>query len=156
MERMETNNNRIVIWGTGHYASELLCALEEMSFYRDEIVSFCDNDPSKWNTRFYEYEIISPNELHKKDFDFLVIATMHENEIRNQLKNENSQLLEKTMNWIMYRCRANAANKYWKRCGKALPASSDSVETKAVVYTAVIGNYDTLYDPEYIDPNIVH
>lgn len=146
--------DKIVVWGTGKIAKELMNSLEQMKYYRDNIVAFCDNDSKKWNTEFCGNEVVSPNELDNLVYDYLVIATVHEDEIRNQISLHYPRMMEKAMNWVFYRCHVNSANKYWMRCGKPLPANYVENENKAVVYTAVTGDYDKLLPPEFTDPSI--
>lgn len=75
---------KIIIWGIGNNGCMIYNRLKTHNI---DIYAFCDNDETKWGSTKYEIEVISPeNLLKQKDEECLiVVATIHENEIEEQL-----------------------------------------------------------------------
>lgn len=71
--------NRIVIWGTGGNADEVMTL-----FPRDraELGAFIDSNPTRQGISFHERQILPPLALTDIDFDCLAIASCHYEEIK--------------------------------------------------------------------------
>ena len=80
---------KIVIWGTGEAAKQIIGVLSESSL-SENILYFVDNDSQKWGGNFESYNIISPKDLLKKAKDkeekvFIIVASSYYLKIRKQL-----------------------------------------------------------------------
>lgn len=64
---------KVVIYGTGDYASEYVPYIESKADY--EIVAFCDSKKEKQGKMFLGKNVIGPDELSKIGYDFIFIAT---------------------------------------------------------------------------------
>lgn len=142
---------KIVVWGTGKEAGMMLDKLNSLGSWNDNIVAFCDNNKDK--KEFRGYNVISPDELEDLDIDVIVVATMYYKDIRKQVERMYPSLLPHITDRMIYESTVISEDQYKKRCGLALPAQSFK-EQKATVYTAVIGKYDFLADPEYVSDDI--
>ncbi len=58
-----SEQKKIGIWGTGKKSKEVVEIAEKWDI---KISAFFDNDESKWNGRFYEKTVLSPDELSKE------------------------------------------------------------------------------------------
>lgn len=79
-------SKKIVIWGTGNYGNVIYKSLYVNHI---DIFAFCDNDRTKWGSTKYGIKIITPQELStwKKEDYLIIVATIYENEIEEQLLN---------------------------------------------------------------------
>ncbi|MCL2146433.1 MAG: glycosyltransferase [Synergistaceae bacterium] len=80
-------NNTIFLFGASTLGYSFL------HFYKNRRhIVFVDNDPSKWNSFFEGYEVISPTELKKRynSSHRIIIVSMYFVEILEQLINENT------------------------------------------------------------------
>mgnify|MGYP003168156318 CR=1 FL=1 len=71
----------IIIFGTGSTSRMVLQGLKDDV----NILYFCDNDKRKWNTKYSNKMIISPEKIVETDFDYIVIASQFNDEIYDQL-----------------------------------------------------------------------
>lgn len=79
---------KIVVWGTGGYASSILNR-NRLWMKNIDIVCFVNNSHEKGiNETFCEKNILSPDELREIDFDYIVILSTFYDEIRYQIVNE--------------------------------------------------------------------
>lgn len=69
---------RILIWGTGVYASDFLNSRLNIN----QITAFIDNDKSKQS--FMGKPVISPKKLCEHEFDLIIVATGYAKEIYEQ------------------------------------------------------------------------
>lgn len=78
---------QLVIWGTGEMAKRLM---EQPFFWQGyEVVAFIDNDTAKTGKNIYNgIPIFSPAMLNELKFDDMVIASMHYDEIIQQIREE--------------------------------------------------------------------
>lgn len=74
----------IVIWGTGGTTAHFL---KKKALYKEfRIMAFVDNDSRKWGTFFGDHtKIIAPEQLQTLDFDYVVICSLYDKEIKEQL-----------------------------------------------------------------------
>ncbi len=75
---------RAVIWGAGGVASNFLI---QKVLYSDYVIeAIIDNDKSKWGSDFFGYRVVSPDNLPQIDPDAIIICSLFENEISEQIK----------------------------------------------------------------------
>lgn len=88
MVNRENQITKIVIFGTGERGDEAYRIIQCLSRYK--IVAFSDNDRSKWGTKRYGFDIISPNDIISRYKDAsIVIASAYYVQIGTQLIKEN-------------------------------------------------------------------
>ena len=89
---------RIILWGTGKIANEILSECLTLSEY--EILGIIDNDTCKQGTLFYGIRVYAPDILleYEKVIDRIVILTKYYKEIQEQISKLNESLLEKMEN----------------------------------------------------------
>lgn len=85
---------RVVLFGTGN----VYCTFMQV-YNKDkiEIVGLSDNDSSKWNTKIDGIDVFEPNKIINIDPDMIIVTTVYDTEIREQLmklgiENEKIQL----------------------------------------------------------------
>ncbi len=72
---------QIYIWGAGFYAKQVL---NEIDFAKAEVLAILDNDEKKQGTElFYPIPVISPSELSKREFDYLIISVRNYGPVEN-------------------------------------------------------------------------
>lgn len=84
----EKNNIKLVVWGTGGFAGNIL-AYNHMWLKNVDIVCFVSNGhPFGTNEKFLGINVISPNELNEVKWDYIVILSTFINEIHTQIIDE--------------------------------------------------------------------
>jgi len=88
----------IVIFGTG--STSIL--VESVLNSNVNIVCYCDNNKSKWDTMYQNRKVINPNKITDFKFDYVVIASQFNEPIYNQLLNlgVNNQKIFQFFNFI--------------------------------------------------------
>ena len=149
------DKKKLLVFGTGKKGLDFLKLIGERG-YDDKvaIIKFIDNNQEKWGKTIEDYEIVSPTEVKKLDFDFIIVASTFYQEIREQLKDEYDISAEKILFSDDFVRQLNIQNQYEKRYGASYSKRSYTIPNKLVVYTANIGDYDELEDPQFVDPNI--
>lgn len=74
--------HRIIIFGLGKSCEKLLKCI---NYNRVDVVCFTDNDEVKQGKEFCGKDVVSPTELLKINFDYIVIFSSYYKEITNQL-----------------------------------------------------------------------
>lgn len=75
---------KILVFGTGSAA--LLYIKKSKEFFENvEILAFLDNNSKRWGNLIYEKEIISPCYVDQYDYDVILICSIYEDEICEQL-----------------------------------------------------------------------
>lgn len=72
---------KIIIFGTGSTAE---IALKKINKEID-ILAVSDNNEEKWDKLWNNYKVISPSEINKYDYDYILICSMFTNEIIESL-----------------------------------------------------------------------
>lgn len=72
----------IIVFGTGDIAKSVLPLLKE----KFNILFCVDNNEKKWNQKFIEYDVKSPDEINKHDCDVVIVSTKYNIEICHQLQ----------------------------------------------------------------------
>ena len=75
---------KLAIWGTGSAAKGYLDKINP----KHEIVTIVDNDQSRHGTIFYDISVQTPRVLTKDDYDFLIIASLYYEDIKQQILSE--------------------------------------------------------------------
>ncbi|SHI41994.1 CDP-glycerol glycerophosphotransferase, TagB/SpsB family [Clostridium cavendishii DSM 21758] len=75
---------KIMIFGTGKAFKEIMQSLD---FNKVEILGLVDNDSKKQNKKINNYNVYSPLEIKKLNFDYILIASQFSYEIYSQLRN---------------------------------------------------------------------
>jgi len=76
-------NKRIILFGASCFGEKVF---NDYTYDKDvSVVAFSDNDNSKHNKQLCGVDIINPELLLTSDFDIIVIASMYDDEIYNQL-----------------------------------------------------------------------
>lgn len=74
---------KVIIWGTGGMAHGLSKSFDVTEV---EIVAYVDNDHLKWSRLYNGYEIISPQQLRDKEFDYIFISSeLYQRDIFSQI-----------------------------------------------------------------------
>lgn len=76
------DKKKIVLWGTGHVASETMTQYETFVNQKYDVLGWVDSNPIKQGKYFYGKMILPPFVLLKKKFDYLVILTDSYDEIK--------------------------------------------------------------------------
>lgn len=147
---------KLVIWGTGFIANQLLDEIDKANgIEKDSIIVYCDNNEAKQGTVFHGVRVVSPLELKNTEVDFLVIASSYLADIRKQIKDEALIAEDKIVELSTYKQLIYTRKQYFKQYGnKNEEEASNAVEKKAVIYTAITGEYDDLIEPAFTDANI--
>jgi hypothetical protein len=74
--------SKIIIFG----ASESGQKISQRLGFREELISFADNSPSKTGQIFCGYSVITPEDILNADYDFIRIASHYWYEIYPQLR----------------------------------------------------------------------
>ena len=79
---------RIIVFGCGNgFTNYHNCYKEYWNDNDVEILAFLDNDQKKWGTKFMGKEICSPDAICQLNYDVVLIASVYEEEVFNQLNN---------------------------------------------------------------------
>ncbi len=73
---------KVLVFGAGDAGRRLIYIVKQDIV---DIMGFIDNDQLKQGKKFYNKPVISPNEIKSFKYDFIVIASQNEKEIREQL-----------------------------------------------------------------------
>lgn len=120
------------------------------------IVAVFDNDCKRWGELFCGYEVLAPKDIPMLEFDYLVIATVHESEIRKQLLEIYPKLKEQICSIYKMDCLEYVYRQYRYRYERVEQKTQkySLKEKKIVIYTGIFGKYDVLQEPLYIDKNV--
>lgn len=118
---------KLLIFGTGEIASQVLCGMDHILQYID-IVGFIDNDDVKCGKEFYGRKIYSPQEIKKIDYDKICILLTQFREVFYQLvygygvQPKNILNREELLKYLMTEKYRNFADsdiqdtiKYWEK-----------------------------------------
>lgn len=84
------NIYNVIIFGIGIWGEKCYNALSQSDI---RVLAFTDNNPAKWNTKFYGIDVINPAELKNRDGYVLIAVKNHGEEIKEQLNNlQNDRL----------------------------------------------------------------
>lgn len=84
LKRKIKDNAKVVIWGTGKVAEDLI---NYSQFLKEKVLFFVDSDKEKIGKRFFDIEIKGSEEINYYDIDFIIIATVNfEMEVVEKIK----------------------------------------------------------------------
>lgn len=149
---------KIVLFGAGAQLQKFLnyCKFN-VQMQETEIIAICDNDSQKHGKHVGKFTILHPNILNELIYDGIVITTQYVSEIREQLisfygvKSKIHTIDEYIrLETIAYNVCINE-----KRNRGVILSKEDIFNSNSlVIYTAIIGDYDELKDPEFIQDGI--
>ena len=149
---------RLIYWGIGDTFYNANRKMENFpGVFNDEIISYVDNDPKLWGRKCNGKIIIPPKYIRDISYDKIIITSIYEKQIKKQLIDELNVDEEKIMLFNDYFMIKFAENEY------KIKYSDFDVQNrlgfdmrKIVVYTAIIGDYDDLKEPEFVDSTITY
>ncbi|GEM_PF-1135173 len=71
---------KILVFGTGGIYQRFKHFFEQM-----EVIGLIDNDPDKWGTHIDGYNVVSPRDIRKINFDYIFLASVYYESMRKQL-----------------------------------------------------------------------
>lgn len=75
---------QVFVWGTGKIAEYIYRMFDvEKTF---TILGFIDNAEHKWGKSFKEYPVYAPEILHKKEYDYILVLSMAQEDIACQME----------------------------------------------------------------------
>ena len=130
---------------------------DQSNIFDDIIVGVIDNDMKKSGNYICGYLVSNVKKLSVLSFDLIVVASSGIEEISLQLKERFSIVSEKIISDKDYRRKKISEYQFKRNYAKKLEISSNACSgfsrDSVVVYTAIIGDYDDLHNPEYVNPN---
>ena len=149
--------DKIVLFGAGNYAKECWKQIENNpDAFFDDYISFSDNNELLWGSSFYGKKIIAPQDIQSCDADMVVITSVYEKTIYKQLVADLNIPEEKICTFKEYARQKCAKWIYKKRYGSDVVRERNPKIEKVVVYTAIMGSYDEIKDPVFVDKNITY
>lgn len=148
--------DKYIFWGAGDVGKK---CYDEFEKYRsktgDELIYFVDNDSSKWGQIYCGVPVLAPFEIMNIDYDYLVISCLKYDEIFKQIVEMNicDKCFIKTSP-IYTEELIYTKEQYHKRYNETINCKENELIEDIIVYTAIIGGYDLLKEPEYVSPHI--
>jgi len=150
VDEFDMEKTEIAVFASGNLARKYINECHEYT-----IIAVFDNDPNKWGELFCGYEILNPKYIPTVKFSYLVIATVYENDIREQLVNLYPELLPKMCSIEKINALEYVYRQYKHRYGEEVKCENYVLSDKRIViYTAIFGKYDILRNPLYVDQKI--
>ncbi|MDD3138671.1 MAG: DUF616 domain-containing protein [Lachnospiraceae bacterium] len=149
-----------IIYGTGKSADYCIKYLyENKNLLPNEIVAVSDGNKEKWGMEYAKHVVISPNKIINYEFDYLLIASVYFEEIKNQLLDEEKIPISKIVGKEELGKRVRKKFSKWQyeqhQMNHKWVHECDPISTeKMVVYTANFGGYDQLYDPDVVEDDV--
>lgn len=146
---------KILIWGTGKgskNATNYILMHKEMQ--DTEIIAYADNNLEMWGIVFLSKKVVSPAEICKLEFDYVVIASVKYEIIKQQCIDDIGIPEYKIITPTELYRKEYARYQYKQRYQEEKDYKPVNNIGKVVVYTANIDNYDILEDPLVTDDDI--
>ena len=148
----------IVLFGAGGDAKNFFSIKQKYpKLYNDNIITILDNDNNKWGTLLNDYTIKNPINITNLEFDKVIISSSkYKTEIRESLKKLHNVSDDVIMDMNDYKYQKIIEYQYKQNLEKN-KLNEDKInfkkfnEKSLVIYTAIIGDYDDLKEPQYID-----
>lgn len=142
---------KIYIYGSGKRAKSYIRKISHMPWLK--IIGVIDNAKEKEGSKLEGFSIISV-EMVNKAFNYILIASTYQNEIKSRLmsygiaeeKIKQDDFFHNNLIKLEY-------EKHYKKVNQSAPNFSLGKREKVLIYTAVFGNYDIITEPKYVDEN---
>ena len=120
-----------------------------------KIRGIVDNNESLWGNCIDNIKIYNPEVIKKEQWDFILVTSSYEKEIRKQLI-EMGIKNDKIILGMDYLANLFVKEQYYKRYGKNHENKNERKYdlSKLVIYTAIMGGYDSLKEPLFNAPEI--
>lgn len=143
--------SRIIMFGAGEYARDIIGKVDSISqIYANDDIVFCDNNPCLWGKSLEGREIISPADINVEETDYFVITSIYAKQISRQLIQEIKVDADRILTYREYAGKRYAQWIYSLRYEKTEQNAQKCFNAQnIVVYTAIMGEYDELKEPEY-------
>lgn len=142
----------VILFGAGKMLYEFLGEIKNYAEFH--IIYIADNNENLWNKKVADINIINPLDICDVEYDYIIITSSYYKEIYNQLLDMriNNKKIRRGTNVVK---EWYAKQKYEERYSRK-PESRDNCFNlnKVVIYTAVLGDYDELKNPLYVDKKI--
>lgn len=147
----------IIFWGVGETLKKEWVRIEQnREIFIEEEFIFVDSNSSLWGKEFQGRAIISPEKLESLTYDFIVITSVYEKEIRERLIHELGIDRKKILSRKQYFAMCFTQGSYQCRYKGAERQSNAFHTDHIVVYTAITGNYDDLKEPAVVGEGITY
>ena len=150
----------VVIWGAGGGLNSILNYFKAIeAIPKDYIIAIVDRDKEKQNLIFSEIKVISPFELKQIEFDYICISSdVYYCEIEKDIITNCICDASQILNQYQLKMRVCVSTEYRKRYvdsvyNKKIDYGYEK-NKRTIIYSAIIGNYDDLKTPLYVDPSI--
>lgn len=144
----------IIFYGTGKTAQRLLEKTRTIQTCR--VIAIIDGNADKRNQLFYGFKIEMSADITKYDFDKLIIASVFHEEIRKRLEEEypdmRNKIVTNAVKYLQGCWLKQEAARHYKNYARGESCFSGS--GRVVVYTAIVGDYDELKEPDVIDERV--
>ena len=150
---------KIIFFGAGVFAYNAWKDISlNLEIYQDEYLAFADNNPELWDTYFCDRKVIAPVNIHSYNPDLIVITSTYDREIKTQLIEKLNIACKKIYTYGDYLRKCHVEWIYRKKYNitDSKGHSGIKMERKFVVYTAIIGDYDSLKDPEFVSDDLTY
>lgn len=150
---------RVIFFGAGNFAKNVWEKIEENGqIYQDDYLAFADNNPDLWGKHFCNRQVIAPADIKGCGTDFVVITSIYECVIRNQLIKELGVPNEKIYSYAEYARKCYAEWIYRKRYSYSENLYKHNIfnTNRIVIYTAITGDYDKLREPLFLSDALTY
>ena len=150
---------RVIFFGAGNFAKNVWKQITENGqIYKDEYLAFADNNSDLWGKHFCGKIVINPNYIKKYRADLIIITSIYEKAIREQLKIEFGIPPKQIYLYTDYSRRCYAEWAYRKRYGNSISIKKQNVfnTDRIVIYTAITGDYDELKEPLFLSDALTY
>ncbi|MCD7724853.1 MAG: DUF616 domain-containing protein [Clostridiales bacterium] len=142
---------KIIIFSAGENTEKFLKANKNI-----DIIAIADNDKSKWGISFLNFNISAPADIADMEYDYIVITTIYEKAVRQQLLNDLHIPKEKILSWEQWKQKKYVDEKYKARYTGIKKGRYDISGKRMVIYTGIFGDYDTLKEPLVKEDNVTY
>lgn len=148
---------KVVFWGAGKYAERVMNTIKkDVDTYRDEYEIIVDNNRARKGESFNGLKVIAPDQLQNYEYDIIVITSIYEKEIHEQISRDIHIAEERIYSWNEYAGLYLVRQIYKSRYENEISDKKKNIFNlkKIVVYTAITGKYDSLKEPLFQNEDI--
>lgn len=146
------NKVEIILYGTGKTSQSIIKRL--LQIRNIHVTAVADGNLEKEGQDFYGHKVIKLKDIKSYSYNYIIIASVFKDEIKEQLKSEGidiGRVLDDYIYFIQRYWVKEHYEDYYEKYNKRIMENVHKDE-KIIIYTAMFGNYDELHDPIYIDP----